>query len=64
MYQTLDVDLWPHLGSSLHERDVDCKDVQTLKAFPNSWFKCDEFLISLSQFSEVPCYEAQRMLHC
>ena len=59
MYQTLDVDLWPHFGNFFDfVCDVDCKDASTLKALPNGGYESDKILIMLTfgQCSEEQFY--------
>lgn len=63
MYQTLDVDLWPLLGSKFDVVcDVDCKDIPQLCGLPDGVHKSDVVWVILSKPMKELSYLSKRML--
>ena len=64
MYQTLDVDLWPLLGSTSDMVcDVNCKDIPQLRGLPDGGHKLDAGWVILSEPAKELPYVLKRMLH-
>ena len=63
MYQTLDVDLWPLLGSTFDiVCNVDCKDIPHLSGLPNGRHKLDDGWVIFSNPAKELSYFLQSML--